>query len=190
MTKKVSTTKNSKHPDSFVLGSGVFGGAKKESESSHSSILPLFVTQLMSTLNLHIMDLNSSKYFAGLVMIMMNLGAKLVPVHFSKSTAEYLKGGLSKNVFVFSMSWMGTRDIYTSIILTIAFVVLSDYLFNEESSVCIVPEKYRVLHSLVDSNNDGVISEEELVAATQVLEKARNAAKKQFQEQKQQNERK
>jgi Ca2+-binding EF-hand superfamily protein len=36
-----------------------------------------------------------------------------------------------------------------------------------------VPYKYRVLHKLVDTNEDGVVSETELSAAMAVLEKAK-----------------
>jgi len=80
------------------------------------------------------------------------------------------------------MAWMGTRDIYTALGLTAIFVVLSDHLFNEESAMCIVPEKYHVLKSLVDTNNDGVVSEEELKNAEKILEKAKKS--KQVKEQK------
>ena len=111
-------------------------------------------------------------------MILLNLGAKVVTVQFSRSTQEYLKYTLSKQIFVFSMAWMGTRDIYTAIILTAAFTVLSEHLFNEESDFCVVPEKYRVLESTIDTNNDGVISEDELSAALKVLEKAKNLSTK------------
>ena len=149
---------------------------------------PSYFWRILTSLHANIMDLNNSKYFAGFVMILLNLGAKVVPVQFSKSTQEYLKGGLSKNVFVFSMAWMGTRDVYTAIALTIAFIVLSEYLFNEESNLCIVPEKYRVLHSMIDTNNDGIISDDELAAATKILEKAKNAAAKQNAEMKQKNQ--
>jgi Ca2+-binding EF-hand superfamily protein len=36
-----------------------------------------------------------------------------------------------------------------------------------------VPHKYRVLHKLVDTNEDGVVSEPELAAAIAVLEKSK-----------------
>jgi hypothetical protein len=71
------------------------------------------------------------------------------------------------------MAWMGTRDIYTSLGLTAVFTILSDYLLNDESHLCIVPQKHRILHTLVDTNDDGVVSETELAAATAVLEKAK-----------------
>ncbi len=71
------------------------------------------------------------------------------------------------------MAWMGTRDIYTSLGLTAVFTILSDYVFNEESSLCIVPYQYRVLHKLIDTNEDGAVSDTELAAALAVLEKAK-----------------
>jgi hypothetical protein len=84
-----------------------------------------------------------------------------------------MKYSVSKQLLVFSMAWMGTRDIYTALGLTAVFTILSDYIFNEECSLCIVPHKYRVLHKLVDTNADGVVSEPELAAAIAVLEKAK-----------------
>ena len=71
------------------------------------------------------------------------------------------------------MAWMGTRDIYTALGLTAIFTVLSDHLFNEESKYCIVPEQYRVLDKLIDTNNDGIISESEIKSAVAILEKAK-----------------
>jgi len=131
------------------------------------------ITRAAGLMHENIISLNNSKYFAGIVMIMLNLGAKVVSVNFSNSTQEYLKHAASKQLFIFSMAWMGTRDIYTSIILTAVFTVLSEHLFNEESRFCIVPEKYRMITTAIDTNNDGLISEEELQAALKVLEKAK-----------------
>jgi len=126
----------------------------------------------------HVMFLNNSKYFAGVVMILLNVGSKFISIQFSKSTEEYLKYSISKQILVFSMAWMGTRDIYTSLGLTAIFTVLSEYLLNEESSCCLVPHKYRVLHKLVDANKDGQISDTEISSAIAILEKARREEQK------------
>jgi hypothetical protein len=127
----------------------------------------------ISYMNHHIMYLNNSKFFAGVIMILLNIGSKFIVIQFSKSTEEYMKYSVSKQLLVFAMAWMGTRDIYTALGLTAVFTILSDYLFNEESSLCIVPPNYRVLHKLIDTNNDGDVSEIELSAAVAVLEKAK-----------------
>jgi len=127
--------------------------------------------------HLHISYLNSSKFFAGIIMIMLNVGSKFISIQFSKSTEEYLKYSITKQLLVFAMAWMGTRCIYTAILLTAAFVILSDHLFNEESRFCIVPNQYRVLHKLVDTNNDGKISDQELNNAIAILTKAQKELK-------------
>ena len=132
-------------------------------------------------MNSHIMYLNNSKFFAGIIMILLNVGSKFIAIQFSKSTEEYMKYTVSKQILVFSMAWMGTRDIYTSLGLTAVFTILSDHLFNEESSLCIVPHQYRILHKLVDTNNDGDVNETELSAAIAVLEKAKREKQRQSQ---------
>jgi hypothetical protein len=129
------------------------------------------------------MVLNNSKYFAGIVMILLNIGSKFISIQFSKSTEEYLKMNISKQLLVFSMAWMGTRDIYTALGLTAVFVILSDHLFNEESKFCVVPEKYRVLNKLNDTNKDEIISEDEINNAISILEKSRRDKMKQQQKQ-------
>jgi len=124
-------------------------------------------------INDHILFLNSSRFFAGVVMILLNIGSKFISVQFSKSAEEYLKFAITKQILVFAMAWMATRDIYTSLVLTAVFVILSEFLFNEESTFCIVPHDYRVLNKLMDTNNDGIVSHEELTQAIQILEKAK-----------------
>jgi len=128
---------------------------------------------LFGYINHHVMYLNNSKFFAGVIMILLNVGSKFITIQFSKSTEEYMKYSLSKQILVFAMAWMGTRDIYAALGLTAVFTILSEHLFNEESTLCIVPHKYRVLDKLIDTNDDGVVSEPELAAAIIVLEKAK-----------------
>jgi len=124
--------------------------------------------------NDHILYLNNSKFFAGVVMIMLNIGSKYITVNLSKHTESYLKYDLSKQLLIFSMSWMGTRDIYASLILTAVFVILSDHLFNEKSNFCVLSNKsLKKVEKAMDTNGDGVVSHEELNSAIVVLEKAK-----------------
>lgn len=127
----------------------------------------------LSYINHHVMYLNNSKFFAGVIMILLNIGSKFITIQFSKSSEEYLKYTITKQLLVFAMAWMGTRDIYVALGLTAVFTILSDYLFNEQSSLCIVPHKYRILHKLVDTNEDDVITETEIATAIAVLDKAK-----------------
>jgi len=131
------------------------------------------ISESLNFIHNHIMFLNNSKFFAGVIMILLNIGSKFISIQFSKSTEEYLKMNVTKQLLVFAMAWMGTRDIYTSLVLTAVFTILSDHLFNEESPYCCVPEKYKVLTKLVDENNDEKITEEEINNAISILEKAK-----------------
>lgn len=132
----------------------------------------------ISFIHNHILFLNNSKFFAGIVMILLNVGSKFISIQFSKSTEEYLKMNVTKQLLVFSMAWMGTRDIYTSLVLTAVFTILSDHIFNEESPYCCVPQKYRILAKITDENKDGQISEQEINNAISILEKAKKNKQK------------
>ena len=131
------------------------------------------LSESLGFLHNHVMFLNNSKFFAGIIMILLNVGSKFIAIQFSRSTEEYLKMNITKQILVFAMAWMGTRDIYTSLVLTAVFTVLSDHLFNEESPYCIVPKKYRILTKIIDTNTDGVVSDSEINNAIAILEKAK-----------------
>jgi hypothetical protein len=148
-------------------------GKKNSINNTSGGSISSSIMSVLSYINHHVMYLNNSKFFAGVVMILLNVGSKFISIQFSKSTEEYMKYTLSKQILVFAMAWMGTRDIYAALGLTAVFTILSEHLFNEESTLCIVPHHYRVLDKLIDTNEDGIVSESELAAAIAVLEKAK-----------------
>ena len=131
------------------------------------------IYKIFSYLNNSVRSMNNSKIFAGIMIILMNVASKFVNFRLSKTMESYLKHTFSRQILVFAMAWMGTRDIYAALGLTAVFTILSDYLFNEESRLCIVPHKHRILHKLIDTNEDGVVSDTEMAAAMAVLEKAK-----------------
>ena len=158
---------------------------KKAQQQQHAIPNSNIFTDSINFIHNHIGYLNNSKFFAGCVMILLNVGSKFISIQFSKSTEEYLKMSISKQILVFAMAWMGTRDIYAALGLTAVFVILSDHLFNEESTFCIVPNQYRVLDKLeaaADSSEDGKVSDDELNAAIAVLEKAKKEKQKELQQ--------
>ena len=125
-----------------------------------------------------ISSLNDSKYFSGLIMIMLNIGSKYITVELSKTQESYLRNSIGRILLIFSIAWMGTRDIYIALVLTSSFIVMTQYLFNEKSSLCIIPEYLRELEEVIDINNDYEVSEEEVKHAINVLEKAKARDKK------------
>lgn len=137
-----------------------------------------FIAQVGSSIHNNILSLNNSKFFAGILIILLNIGSKFVNVQFSKSLEEYMKFAISKQLLVFAMAWMASRDIYTALILTAVFTVLSEHIFNEESKFCAIPYKYRLLNKVLDTNEDGNISETEISNAVSILERANKQKQK------------
>ena len=125
--------------------------------------------------NIHesISSLNSNMFFAGIMMLTLNIGSRYVQLNLSPSAESYLKYAITKEFLVFTIAWMGTRNIYVALTLTAAFVILADYGLNDKSNFCILPEKFKKLQNSIDTNNDKIISELEIKNAMEILEKAK-----------------
>tara|TARA_B110001454_G_C12703380_1_gene427542 strand:+ start:229 stop:672 length:444 start_codon:yes stop_codon:yes gene_type:complete len=127
---------------------------------------------MLDKLMLYLGYLNNSKFFAGLVMIMLNIGSKYITVELSKSQEQYLKNHIGRQLLIFAISWMGSRDILIALALTAIFTILADHLFNEESAYCVIPKKYRQYEHLLDMDKNNVVTEDEIKKAQEILEKA------------------
>ncbi len=128
---------------------------------------------MFENINKHLASLNNSKFFAGLVMIMLNIGSKYITIELSKTQEEYLKNHVARQILIFSISWMGTRDILMSLGLTAIFIVLTNFLFNENSKFCVIPMEYRKYKDVLDLNGDGVVTPDEIKKAEEILSKAK-----------------
>jgi len=128
-------------------------------------------------MNEHVSVLNNSKLFAGLMIIILNIASKFVTIKLSKTVESYLKYTFSKQILVFAMAWMGTRDIYIALFITIVFTICIEFLFNEESQFCLLPESFTDYHldllDKKDENNSGSggVSNDDLKKAKDILEK-------------------
>lgn len=118
--------------------------------------------------------LNSSKFLAGIAMIMLNIGSKYVSLGFSKNQESYLKNGVARQMLIFSIAWIGSKDLVISLLLTAAFTLLAGFVLNEDSKYCMLPDKWQHFYELIDTNNDGELSVEELEKAIDVLNKTKN----------------
>ena len=90
--------------------------------------------------------MNNSKLFAGLMIIILNVSSKFVTIKLSKSMEAYLKYTFSRNILIFAIAWMGTRDIYIALGITVLFIVFMDYLLNEDSPYCCLPHDFTDYH--------------------------------------------
>ena len=134
----------------------------------------LLNNNLVNSANKAILSLNNNKFFAGIMMIVLNIGSKFITVKFSKTQEAYLRNTLGRQMLIFAVAFMATKDIYISIVILFIFVILADFLFNDESNFCIIPEKYkREMKMLLDNDGDGKVSEEEVENAIKILKQAR-----------------
>ena len=122
--------------------------------------------------------INSSPYLAGVTMILLNIGSKYVEFGFTKTQEDALRNGLARELILFSMLFMATKDILQSILMTAAFVILTDYLFNHKSQFCIIPDHLNRIALAADRNGDNIISEEEEEKAIEILKRAKDQKKK------------
>ena len=117
---------------------------------------------------------NESKLLMGIVMIVLNVCSKYIEMGFSKTQEHALRNNLGREILIFAITFTATKDLIISILITAAFVILSDFLLHEDSRFCLMPERMKKLSKLVDLNKDGVISKEEEERAIKILEKANN----------------
>ena len=105
-------------------------------------------------------SLNQSKYFAGIMMLVLNLGSKYITMELSESQDELLRNKIIRRFLVFTVVFVATRDIFVSLILTGIFILLVSGLFNENSNYSIVTkpvissvseEEYRQAMKIVKS---------------------------------------
>ena len=125
-------------------------------------------------------SLNTHPLFIGLMVIMLNIGSKYITIKLSKSQEQYIKNSLGRQFLIFAIMWSGTRDIVYAILLTGAFVAMSDYLFNEDSAYCVIPGYLRnYAEKCADKDDDNFVSPAEAEDAMQTLKKLKKQKQKQ-----------
>jgi hypothetical protein len=88
-------------------------------------------------------SINGSKLFVGLMMIFLNIGSKFITIDLSETQKEFLTNSILRQVLIFAIAFIGTRDIMISLILTAVFTILVDGLFHESSPIGILPKSIR-----------------------------------------------
>ena len=130
------------------------------------------MNNIINNINIFLKELSNNKFFIGIAMIFLNLISRFVELRLSKGQEMFIQN-IGREVLIFAIAFMGTRDIITAFILTAVFVILANFVFNEDSKLCVLPEKYKKLSKVLDKNNDNIISQKEINDAINILEKAK-----------------
>ena len=136
-----------------------------------------FFSRMSSLVHNQIMEINQSKIFAGIIIIILNISTKYVNLKLSKTVESYLKHTFSRDILVFAISWMGTRDIYIATLMTVLFVIFIDFILNEDSIFCCLPDHFTNYHIGLLETTNTELTDEEIKHAQSVLEKAKNIQK-------------
>ena len=88
--------------------------------------------------NQKMLELNNSKYFAGIMMLVLNLGSRFLVMELSQNQEQILSNQIIRRFVLFSVIFAATKDIWVSLILTAVFIVLVTGLFHEDSDYCLI----------------------------------------------------
>jgi len=75
-------------------------------------------------------DISENKYFLGIIMIIINIGARFIIEELSPNQKKYINTKLFRRIIIFCAFFMATRDILASITLTIIFILFIGDLFS------------------------------------------------------------
>jgi ABC-type multidrug transport system fused ATPase/permease subunit len=134
---------------------------------------------ILSYIHEQVQTLNTSKIFAGIMIITLNIVSKFVNIKLSKTMESYLRYTFSKYILVFTIAWMGTRDIYIALLIMFCFIIISDFLLDEESWFCVLPEEFKDHHLTILEENENMekVTDEQLTNAKKIIEKAKEQKK-------------
>ena len=74
--------------------------------------------------------LNQNTLFAGIMLLLLNVGGRFIVHELSHSDEEYYQNLLLRRLTIFAVCFVGTKDLVTSVILTAGFVILAGGLFR------------------------------------------------------------
>ena len=92
-----------------------------------------------SVLALATIGLSSNKYILGLMILLINLGARYIGNELNEFSHKVLNHKFARRFLIFLVIWMGSRDLLVAFIITTGFILLSNTLLNEHSDYCILP---------------------------------------------------
>ena len=115
--------------------------------------------------------INTSPLMAGVSMLVLNIGSRYIDIGFTPTQEALMSGVMAREILIFAMAFVATKEIVLSILITAAFSTLSKHAFNETSPYCVCPRYMASVKAYIDSNKDGVITNKEIDAGLATLQK-------------------
>lgn len=80
---------------------------------------------------------NTSPYFIGLMMLVLNLGGRFLALEITKDQEQFFQNPWIRRLLILIVFFVATRSLAVAFWLTIIAVLLLGYLFNENSALCV-----------------------------------------------------
>ena len=109
------------------------------------------------------MVLNQNKIMWGVSMLLLNIGSRYVIADLGKGHEYILTSQIVKKLVVMSMFFVATRDLLTSFLLTIAYVLIVDGILHEKKHFCLLPK------TVLEKVNKTNISNEDYLRARNII---------------------
>jgi hypothetical protein len=70
-------------------------------------------------------------------MLILNLGGRFLALEVTKEQEKIFQHPWFRRFLIFTVFFMGTRNVFVALIMTIIAILCMGYLFNENSSLCL-----------------------------------------------------
>jgi hypothetical protein len=80
-----------------------------------------------------IQDINMNPYLLGIAYILLNLGGRFMSLSVSPGQEAFLQNIVFRPLLLYSIMFIGTRNLIVAFWLTLTVIVFLHYLLNEES---------------------------------------------------------
>ena len=75
---------------------------------------------------------NTNKYFVGFMMIILTIGGRFIISELSDEQKEKIDTPIFRKIFIFCAFFMATRDVVTTMLLTIVFLIFLESINFDE----------------------------------------------------------
>jgi len=91
----------------------------------------------MAPLDLAITSINSNPFFIGTMMLILNFGGRFLAMEMSRGQEQFFQNTWVRRCLIFTIIFVGTRNIVAAFWMSLIIILLVGYLFNENSSLCL-----------------------------------------------------
>ena len=99
-------------------------------------------------------DISENKYFLGIVMILINIGARIIIEELSPNQRKYINSKVFRRIIIFCAFFVATRDLLASITLTIIFILFISDLFTNDDDEQIYEDNINDIDDIKEIKDD------------------------------------